>query len=84
MVMTQINAHHSEGCKITESLPEWDADKVVLGDPVLNAKRNQDPVKIARKADVTLLALGGNEQTSREAWAATDPGDRVNLATKTT
>lgn len=60
-------------------MPYWDADKVVLGDPALNAKRIQDAVKVASQADVIILALGGNEQTSREAWAATHPGDRDNL-----
>ena len=70
---------YSEGCKITESLPDWDADKVVLGDPALNAKRIQDAVKVARQADVIIFALGGNEQTSREAWAVNHPGDRDNL-----
>jgi beta-xylosidase len=70
---------YAEGCKITESIPDWDADKVVLGDPVLNAKRIQDAVKTAAKADVIILALGGNEQTSREAWAVNHPGDRDNL-----
>lgn len=70
---------YAEGCKITESLPDWNADKVVLGDPVLNAKRIQDSVRLAQKADVVILALGGNEQTSREAWAVNHPGDRDNL-----
>jgi beta-glucosidase len=69
----------AEGCKITESLPDWDADKVVLGDPALNAKRIQDAVQVARKADVVLLVLGENEQTSREAWAVNHLGDRDNL-----
>ncbi len=70
---------YAEGCKITESEPDWNADKVVLGDPALNAKRIEEAVKIAAKADVVILALGGNEQTSREAWAANHPGDRDNL-----
>lgn len=70
---------YAEGCKITESLPDWNADKVVLGDPALNAKRIQDAVKVAQRADVVILALGGNEQTSREAWAVNHPGDRDNL-----
>jgi beta-glucosidase len=70
---------YAEGCKITESIPDWNADKVVLGDPVLNAKRIQDALKVASKADVIILALGGNEQTSREAWAVNHPGDRDNL-----
>src|SRR5580698_1995338 len=67
------------GCKITESNPDWDADKVVVGDPVLNAQRIDEAVKVAQKAEVVILALGGNEQTSREAWAVSHPGDRDNL-----
>jgi beta-glucosidase len=70
---------YSLGCKITESLPDWDADKVVLGDPRLNAQRIQEAVKVAQKADIAILVIGGNEQTSREAWAANHPGDRDNL-----
>jgi beta-glucosidase len=70
---------YSEGCKITESLPDWDADKVVLGDPALNTKRIEDAVKVARKADVVILVLGENEQTSREAWAKNHLGDRDTL-----
>lgn len=70
---------YAEGCKITETEPVWEADKVVLGDPVLNAKRIQDAAKLAAKADVIILALGGNEQTSREAWADNHLGDRSSL-----
>ena len=70
---------YSEGCKITETLPDWDADKVVLGDPVLNAKRIQDAVKVAKKSGVVILALGENEQTSREARAPDHLGDRDSL-----
>src|ERR1700719_224612 len=70
---------YSLGCKITESDPDWDADKVVLGDPALNAKRIEEAAKVAATADVVILALGGNEQTSREAWAANHPGDRDSL-----
>ena len=69
----------AEGCKITETEPDWDADRVVLGDPALNAKRIQDAIQVARKSDVVLLVLGENEQTSREAWAPTHLGDRDNL-----
>ena len=70
---------YSEGCKITETFPDWDADKVVLGDPVLNAKRIRDAVEVAKKSDVVILALGENEQTSREAWAPNHLGDRDSL-----
>ena len=70
---------YAEGCKITETLPDWDANEVVLGDAALNAKRIQDAVGVARKADIVILALGENEQTSREAWAADHLGDRDSL-----
>ena len=70
---------YAEGCKITETLPDWDADKVVLGDAALNAKRIEEAVKVAAQADVVILALGGNEQTSREAWSPEHKGDRDSL-----
>jgi beta-glucosidase len=70
---------YAEGCKITETLPDWDADKVVLGDAALNAKRIQEAVAVAARADVVILALGGNEQTSREAWSPDHKGDRDSL-----
>jgi beta-glucosidase len=70
---------YAEGCKITESQPDWNADKVVLGDPALNAKRIADAAGVAKKADVVILVLGENEQTSREAWAGSHLGDRLSL-----
>jgi beta-glucosidase len=70
---------YSEGCRITETSPDWNADRVVLGDPALNAKRIAEAVTVAKKADVIVLVLGENEQTSREAWAVQHPGDRDSL-----
>lgn len=70
---------YAEGTKITETAADWNADKVVLGDPALNAKRIQEAVAVARKADVVILVLGENEQTSREAWAVNHLGDRDSL-----
>jgi beta-glucosidase len=67
------------GCKITETEPDWNADKVVLGDAALNGKRIQEAVKVVQKADIAILVLGENEQTSREAWAVEHPGDRDSL-----
>jgi beta-glucosidase len=52
---------------------------VVLGDPTLNAKRIRDATAIAKKADLIILALGDNEQTSREAWSNEHLGDRASL-----
>ena len=36
-------------------------------------------MKVAKKADVIVLAIGGNEQTSREAWGLKHMGDRARL-----
>jgi len=74
-----VEVLYAEGCKITESLPDWNADKVVLGDAALNAKRIEEATKVAKKADLIILALGDNEQTSREAWAPEHEGDRDSL-----
>jgi beta-glucosidase len=37
-------------------------------------------VEVARRADVVILAIGGNDQTSREAWSLRHMGDRTSLA----
>src|SRR5258706_6410575 len=46
---------------------------------MLNAKRIAEAVRVGKKADVILLVLGENEQTSREAWSPDHPGDRDDL-----
>jgi beta-glucosidase len=74
-----IEILHAEGCKITETPSDLSGEKVALADPALNAKRLQEAVKVAEKADIIILALGGNEQTSREAWEPNHLGDRDNL-----
>jgi beta-glucosidase len=70
---------YSEGCKITET------DSTVFtfedpkpADPIKNAERIKEAIKAARDADVIILALGGNEFTSREAWIG-HLGDRDSL-----
>ena len=74
-----VEVTFSEGVKITESEPDWDADLVVLGDPAKNAERIKAAVKVAEKAEIVILAIGGNEQTSREEWAPNHLGDRDSL-----
>ena len=39
----------------------------------------QEAVEVAKQADVIVLAIGGNEQTSREAWTLKHMGDRTRL-----
>jgi beta-glucosidase len=52
---------------------------VRLADPEANRRLIADAVETARKADVVVMVLGDNEQTSREAWADTHLGDRSSL-----
>ena len=50
-----------------------------LSDPNEDRAAIADAVKVARQADVVVLAIGGNEQTSREGWGKTHLGDRPDL-----
>ena len=69
---------YSEGCKITIG-GSWSQDEVVPSDPVEDRKQIAEAVRVAKKADVIVLAIGGNEQTSREAWMLNHMGDRTSL-----
>ncbi len=69
---------YSEGCKITIG-GSWQQDEVVASNPDEDRKQIAEAVEIAKQADVVVLALGGNEQTSREAWNLKHMGDRTSL-----
>jgi beta-glucosidase len=73
-----VKVLYSEGCKITVG-GSWNQDAVVASDPEEDRKAIAEAVKVAKKADVIVLAIGGNEQTSREAWALNHMGDRTSL-----
>ncbi|MGB9456545.1 MAG: glycoside hydrolase family 3 N-terminal domain-containing protein [Bryobacteraceae bacterium] len=74
----QVKVLYSEGCKITQP-GSWNQDEVVASDPAEDRKLISEAVEVARKADVVVLAIGGNEQTSREAWNLKHMGDRASL-----
>jgi beta-glucosidase len=74
----QVKVLYSEGCKITVG-GSWNEDAVVSSDPAEDRRQIAEAVRVARKADVIVLALGGNEQTSREAWSFAHLGDRARL-----
>ncbi len=57
----------------------WNQDLVTPSHPEDDRKQIQEAVKVARNADVIVLAIGGNEQTSREAWSLKHMGDRTRL-----
>ncbi|MGO9242855.1 MAG: glycoside hydrolase family 3 N-terminal domain-containing protein [Bryobacteraceae bacterium] len=69
---------YSEGCKITVG-GSWNQDVVTPSDPLEDRKQIAAAVRVANKADVIVLAIGGNEQTSREAWGLNHLGDRASL-----
>jgi beta-glucosidase len=69
---------YHEGCKIT-LYGSWEQDEVQLADPDENFAMITEAKKTAEQADVIVLAIGGNDQTSREAWALNHMGDRTDL-----
>jgi beta-glucosidase len=69
---------YSEGCRITIG-GSWGEDAVVASDPDEDRRMIAEAVRVAEQADVIILALGGNEQTSREAYALNHMGDRTSL-----
>ena len=69
---------YSEGCKITIG-GSWTEDTVTPSDPEEDRRQIAEAVRVASRADVIVLAIGGNEQTSREAWSLRHMGDVTNL-----
>ncbi|OHB31953.1 MAG: beta-glucosidase [Phenylobacterium sp. RIFCSPHIGHO2_01_FULL_69_31] len=74
----RFQVDYAEAVRITESRV-WAADEVKLVDPAVNARLIAEAVEVAKRADVVLMVLGDNEQTSREAWADNHLGDRDSL-----
>ena len=73
-----VKVLYSEGCKITGP-GSWYEDPATPGDAEEDRRQIAEAVKVAKKADVIVLALGGNELTSREAWSFVHLGDRASL-----
>jgi beta-glucosidase len=74
----RVQVPYCEGCKITVG-GSWNQDLVTVSHPEEDRKQIQEAVKVAQQADVIVLAIGGNEQTSREAWTLKHMGDRTRL-----
>ncbi len=69
---------HAEGCRITIG-GSWQEDAVVPSDPAEDRRMIAEAVEAVRDADVIVLAIGDNAQTSREAWSLVHMGDRTAL-----
>jgi beta-glucosidase len=74
----RVQVPYCEGCKITVG-GSWNQDLVTPSHPEDDRKQTQEAVKVAQQSDVIVLAIGGNEQTSREAWSLKHMGDRTRL-----
>jgi beta-glucosidase len=69
---------YHEGCRITEDAPPRQ-HLVAQADPNANRRMIPEAVELARQADLVVLAVGGNEHTSREAYRLDRLGDRATL-----
>jgi beta-glucosidase len=74
----KLKVSYAEGCKITVS-SGWNEDEVILPTPEDDRKLIREAVALASSADAIVLAIGQNEQISREAWSKTHMGDRTDL-----
>ena len=77
-VGSEVEVVFSQGCGITRG-GGWNNDVVLPSDPDHDRRQIAAAVEAARGADVIVLAIGDNEQTSREAWSRTHMGDRTSL-----
>ena len=73
-----VEVLHHHGCGITVG-GSWVHDEVTPSDPEEDRRSIGEAAALAAKADVVLMAIGDNEQTSREAWAYNHLGDRASL-----
>jgi beta-glucosidase len=65
----------AKGCDITEGV----TPNIHLANSKSQDKKIRSATELARKSDVAILVVGGNEETCREAWGDRDRGDRDSL-----
>lgn len=78
-VGSNIKVSHAEGCKITKEGGNWWADTSHLSDPRDDERLIAQAVDVAKSADVSIVVVGGNEDTNKEGWADDHLGDRDSL-----
>lgn len=74
-----VEVVYAKGCGITTDDGSWFVDEVKRTDEAEDRELIKEAVALAKSSDVIVLCLGGNEQTSREAWVEEHLGDRTNL-----
>ncbi len=77
-----VKVLYAEGCKITTGKQGWSAwyeNKVDIPDARSQDESIRAATELARRADVSILVVGENESTNREAWSEEHLGDRDSL-----
>ena len=74
----EVEIVHAKGVNLTDNRSWWD-DEVNLADAESNREMIAQAVERVQGADVIILAIGGDESTSREAWSETHLGDRDDI-----
>lgn len=77
-----VNVLYAQGCKITDGIPGWRGwyeNNVKVVDPRTQQDNIRAAAAVARKADVAIVVIGGDETTTREAWSEQHLGDRSSL-----
>jgi len=73
----------AQGCRLTTNTStsyfNWKYDEISFASREENLKLIAEAVKVSRKADLIILAIGENEHLCREAWAKTHIGDNMTL-----
>ncbi len=80
-VKDNIEVVYAEGARITEDpgWKSWFRHDVVFADRKENLVRIKEAVELAKTSDAIVLAIGGNEATSREAFQDDHLGDRADI-----
>ncbi len=78
---TQVLFAH--GCRLTTNISNsyfnWKYDEIKFASREENLRLIAEAVKVGKKADLIILAIGENEHLCREAWAKTHIGDNMTL-----
>jgi beta-xylosidase len=82
LAATGVHVLYAQGCKITDGIPGWRGwyeNNVKVVDPRTQQDNIRAAAAVARKADVAIVVIGGDETTTREAWNEIHLGDRSSL-----
>ena len=78
-VGASIKVNYAEGVKITKEGGNWFGDTATLNDEASDRELIAQAATTAKASDAVILAIGGNEDTNKEAWADNHLGDRDSV-----